>query len=118
MSSVASPTRSRPGGAARSRGQTADKAQASAKKACSAWRAISRQWDQISTARDTSALTPMATEIDDLVLRTGRLAYHDHLWTPEFAAASRGAHQPSSPPPSPTSPPSSAPSITPATPSA
>ena len=31
----------------------------------------------------------MATEIDDLVLRTGRLAYHDHLWTPEFAAASR-----------------------------
>jgi hypothetical protein len=29
---------------------------------------------------------PMAT---DLVLRTGRLAYRDRLWTPEFAAASR-----------------------------
>jgi len=54
-----------------------------------AFRAIARHWDTISTGAphgpDTS---PVAAEIDDLVLRTGRLAYDNHHWTPDRADAS------------------------------
>ncbi|MGH3276438.1 MAG: hypothetical protein ACRDNZ_19185 [Streptosporangiaceae bacterium] len=66
-----------------------DQAQAAARNSWPAWQTCTRQWDHIATADDTSALTPMATEIDDLVLRTGRLAYRNHLWTPAAATASR-----------------------------
>jgi len=54
-----------------------------------ALRAIARHWDTISTGahhgRETS---PAAAELEDLVLRTGRLAYDNPRWTPDRAEAS------------------------------
>jgi hypothetical protein len=53
------------------------------------WRAIAHHWDIASTGlqRGTS-LTPVAAEFADLVLRIGRLAYHNQCWTPARAHAS------------------------------
>jgi hypothetical protein len=38
-------------------------------------------WDTITTSRHPT-LTPVAAEIGDLVLWTGRLAYNSPDWTP------------------------------------
>ena len=54
-----------------------------------AWRATARHWDTISTgAHHGQDLSPIAAELDDLVLRTGRLAYDNPRWTPDRAEAS------------------------------
>ena len=54
-----------------------------------AWRAIAHHWDTVCTGihhgRD---ITPVAAELEDLVLRTGRLAYTNPRWTPACADAS------------------------------
>jgi hypothetical protein len=54
-----------------------------------AWRAIAHRWDTISTGiqRDR-AITAVATELGDLVLRTGRLAHRNPHWTPASADSS------------------------------
>jgi hypothetical protein len=54
------------------------------------WRAITGHWDIVTTgAWRGSGLTPVAYEIDDLVVQTGRLAYRNPRWTPTCADASR-----------------------------
>jgi hypothetical protein len=54
-----------------------------------AFRAIARHWDTISTgAHPGQDISPVAAEIEDLVLRTGRLAYDNPRWTPDRADAS------------------------------
>jgi len=55
-----------------------------------ACRAIARHWDTISTgaAHHGRDISPVAAEIDDLVLRTGRLAYDNPHWAPDRADAS------------------------------
>ena len=54
-----------------------------------AFRAIARHWDTISTgAHHGRDISPVAAEADDLVLRTGRLAYDNPRWTPDRADAS------------------------------
>jgi hypothetical protein len=57
-------------------------------QACAAWRAVTRHWDVISTGTAPQAVSPVAAELDDLVLRTGRLAYRNPSWTPRSADAS------------------------------
>jgi hypothetical protein len=57
-------------------------------QACAAWRAVTRQWDVISTGTAPTAISPVAAELDDLVLRTGRLAYRNPGWTPRATDAS------------------------------
>jgi hypothetical protein len=58
-------------------------------QACAAWRAVTRHWDTISTGTPTAkAISPVAAELDDLVLRTGRLAYRNPTWTPRATDAS------------------------------
>jgi hypothetical protein len=53
-----------------------------------AFRAIARQWDNISTgAHHGRDISPVAAEVEDLVLRTGRLAYDNPHWTPDRADA-------------------------------
>jgi hypothetical protein len=53
------------------------------------WRAIARHWDTISTgARHSRDISPVAAELEDLVLRTGRLTYDNPRWTPDRADAS------------------------------
>ena len=53
------------------------------------WRAIARHWDTISTgSHHVRAITPVAAELGDLVLRTGRLAYCNPRWTPAVADTS------------------------------
>jgi hypothetical protein len=53
-----------------------------------ACRAIARHWDTISTgAHRGRDVSPIAAELDDLVLRTGRLAYDNPGWTPDRADA-------------------------------
>jgi hypothetical protein len=55
-----------------------------------AWRAVARQWDTFSTGiHQKWEISPVAAEFEDLVLRTGRLAYHNPRWTPASAEASR-----------------------------
>jgi hypothetical protein len=49
--------------------------------ASAAWRAVTCAWDTITTSRHPT-LTPVAAEIGDLVLWTGRLAYNSPDWTP------------------------------------
>ena len=50
------------------------------------WRAIAGHWDIVTTGAWRGAgLTPIAHEIDDLVVQTGRLAYHNPRWTPARA---------------------------------
>jgi hypothetical protein len=59
------------------------------KLACTAWRAVTGEWDLLSTgAHKRAGLSPVATEIDDLVLRIGRLAYRNPGWTPGCRDAS------------------------------
>jgi hypothetical protein len=58
-------------------------------QAWASWRAVAGQWDIVTTGTNRGAgLTPVATEISDLVLRTGRLAYRDPHWTPGYSDAS------------------------------
>ncbi len=54
-----------------------------------AFRAIACHWDIISTgAYQGRDISPVAAEVEDLVLRTGRLAYDSPRWTPDRADAS------------------------------
>ncbi len=54
------------------------------------WRAITGHWDIVTTgAWRGTGLTPVAYEIDDLVVQTGRLAYRNPRWTPTCADASQ-----------------------------
>lgn len=47
------------------------------------WRAVTGHWDIVTTgASRGSGLTPVAREIDDLVLRTGQLAYQTRTGHP------------------------------------
>jgi hypothetical protein len=57
-------------------------------QACAAWRAVARHWDVISTGTAPQAVSPVSAELDDLVLRAGRLAYRNPDWTPRRADAS------------------------------
>lgn len=57
-----------------------------------AWRAVARQWDIISTGDHLPAISPVASEFGDLVLRVGRLAYSNPQWTP--SAADNGRTRP------------------------
>jgi hypothetical protein len=58
-------------------------------RAWTSWRAVAGHWDIMTTgARRGTGLTPVAREIDDLVLRTGRLAYRNLRWTPACGDAS------------------------------
>ena len=50
-------------------------------RAQAAWRTVTDAWDTITTSRHP-LLTPVAAEIGDLVLWTGRLAYATPQWTP------------------------------------
>jgi hypothetical protein len=51
--------------------------------AWTSWRAITGHWDIVTTgAWRGTGLTPIAREIDDLVVQTGRLAYCNPCWTP------------------------------------
>ena len=53
------------------------------------WRAIAHHFDIVSTGIHRGAgPTPVAAEFGDLVLRIGRLAYHNQHWTPARAEAS------------------------------
>ncbi len=52
-------------------------------RAWKSWRAVTEQWDIVTTGAYRGAgLTPVAAEIGDLALRTGRLAYRNPRWTP------------------------------------
>ena len=53
------------------------------------WRTVTNEWDILSTGiYNRTASTPIAAELGDLALRTGRLAYADPDWTPGYAGAS------------------------------
>ena len=59
------------------------------KLACTAWRAVTGEWDLLSTGTHKRAgISPVAAEMDDLVLRIGRLAYRNPGWTPACGDAS------------------------------
>ncbi|MGH3277316.1 MAG: hypothetical protein ACRDNZ_23690, partial [Streptosporangiaceae bacterium] len=48
-----------------------------------AWYKVAHQWDIITTGRHPpGSITPVAAEIGELALRTGRLARRDPHWTP------------------------------------
>jgi hypothetical protein len=48
-----------------------------------AWYKVAREWDIITTGQHPpGSLTPVAAEIGELALRTGRLARRDPHWTP------------------------------------
>jgi hypothetical protein len=50
------------------------------------WRAVAHHWDIASTGIQRGAgPTPVAAELEDLVLRIGRLAYRSQHWTPARA---------------------------------
>ena len=50
---------------------------------CTAWRDIADEWDLLSTGTNHGrGVSRVATEIGDLVLRIGRLAYANPEWTP------------------------------------
>ena len=58
-------------------------------RAWPAWRTVARYWDTISTGiHHRQDISPVTAELEDLVLRTGRLAYHNPRWTPASADAS------------------------------
>jgi hypothetical protein len=46
-----------------------------------AWRTAARGWDKVTTG-PTTAISPVATEMGDLLLRIGRLTRGDPQWTP------------------------------------
>jgi len=53
------------------------------------WRAIAGHWDILTTGTSPHAgMTPVAVEIADLALRTGRLAYRNPHWAPSHHQAS------------------------------
>jgi hypothetical protein len=55
-----------------------------------AWQAIAHHFDTITTGAQPGAPTgPVTTELADLVLRTGRLAYDSQRWTPARGQATR-----------------------------
>jgi hypothetical protein len=57
-------------------------------QAWTSWRAVTGHWDIVTTGASRGAgLTTVATEISDLVLRTGRLAYRNPHWTPGYGDA-------------------------------
>jgi hypothetical protein len=57
--------------------------------ACTAWRAVTGEWDLLSTGTHKPAgISPVAAEMDDLVLQIGRLAYRNPGWTPACGDAS------------------------------
>ena len=59
------------------------------KLACTAWRAVTGEWDLLSTGiHKRAGISPVAAEMDDLVLRVGRLAYRNPGWTPACGDAS------------------------------
>jgi hypothetical protein len=59
------------------------------KRAWKAWRDITGHWDVITTGAPRGVgMTPVAHEISDLALRTGRLAYRNPRWTPAHNGAS------------------------------
>src|SRR5262249_47333987 len=57
-----------------------------ASRSWQSWRALAHDWDTFTTNRGT-AFTPVAAEIGDLTLWTGRLAHTDPAWTPARAHA-------------------------------
>ena len=60
----------------------------SMRQAWQSWRSVTDQWDILTTGIPRgSGLTPVAAEIQDLVLQTGRLAYSNPRWTPATADA-------------------------------
>jgi hypothetical protein len=62
----------------------------SMQRAWKAWRAVTDHWDIVTTGTHRGAgLTPVAGEISDLVLRTGRLAYRNPRWTPAHSHTSQ-----------------------------
>jgi hypothetical protein len=64
---------------------------ASASEACEArkaWQAVTRDWDTFTTGPGTPH-SPIAGELDDLVLWVGRLARDHPAWTPARACTSR-----------------------------
>jgi hypothetical protein len=57
--------------------------------AWTAWRAVTSEWDHLSTGPGRgTGLSRAAAEIGDLVLRIGRIAYRNHEWTPSFGQIS------------------------------
>jgi hypothetical protein len=54
-------------------------------QAWTSWRAVADHWDIVTTATNRAGLAPVATEISDPVLRTGRLAYRNPHWTPHYS---------------------------------
>jgi hypothetical protein len=51
--------------------------------AWTSWRAVTGQWDTVTTGSYRGAgLTPVAEEIGDLAVQAGRLAYRNPRWTP------------------------------------
>jgi hypothetical protein len=58
-------------------------------QACQSWLAITSHWDTLTTGTNRgSGTTPVAAEIQDLVVQTGRLAYRNPHGTPAAANAS------------------------------
>jgi hypothetical protein len=54
-----------------------------------AWRTVNCEWDILTTgASHRTASTPAASDLGDLALRTGRLAYANPGWTLDYAEAS------------------------------
>jgi hypothetical protein len=59
-------------------------------RAWTAWRAVSGEWDTLSTGLDRpKGLSLVAAEAGGLVLRIGRIAYCNPAWTPASGDASR-----------------------------
>ena len=58
-----------------------------------AWRAITHHWDTMTTGVQPGAPSgPVTTELGDLALRTGRLAYANQRWAPACAEVTRLRH--------------------------
>ena len=87
------------------------------KLSCTAWRAVTGEWDLLSTGtHKRPGLSPVAAEMDDLLLRIGRLAYRNPGWTPACGDATLSASPPISSPTPTRSPRCSSQSITRPTP--
>jgi hypothetical protein len=67
-----------------------DNAARALKHAWTAWRAVTDEWDLLSTGPDRGkGPSRVAAEVGDLVLRMGRVAYRNPGWTPAFGGTSR-----------------------------